>query len=107
MNEQERNEHNALAWLALSDWELVERSASLDHQPQLHPNLYEESGILPTRSELASLREAADAVAREHAGDEFVGKWINENRPEDNTIIYNPQQGLQFPPVSMFRPEED
>lgn len=78
MNEREANEHNAVAWLALTDDELVERSGSLGLPGDLHHS--EPTGTKPTRKQVDEARKAADGFARDHAGAAFVKKWISENR---------------------------
>jgi len=87
MTEQERNEHNAVAWLTLKDRELIEQSASLDLPGDLHPDPAQ--GRLATYSQLAQARFKADSTARELAGDKFVDDWIKENRKptEDDDYV--------------------
>jgi hypothetical protein len=88
MNEKEAAEHNAIAWLSLSDRELIERSASLGFDADLHPELGEASGRLAKKAELLQMREAADKVAKGHAGAAFVKKWIAEYRGEgDDDVV--------------------
>jgi hypothetical protein len=74
-------EHNAAAWLALTDRELIERSASLGLPAELHPEEHVEGGQLATFEQLEELRANAEQVARDLAGDEFVDGWLEENRP--------------------------
>jgi hypothetical protein len=92
MTEQERNEHNAVAWLVLTDRELVQQSASLDLPGDLHPDPTEESGRLATYSQLAQARFKADSTARELAGDKFVDDWLAKNRKstEDDDYVSLP-----------------
>jgi hypothetical protein len=87
-DEKLRNEHNAAAWLVLTDRELIERSASLGLPANLHPPIYTPEGaigcvgggVLPTDDQVAKARKNADDVARMLAGDEFVDGWIKQNR---------------------------
>lgn len=76
---QEQAEHNAVAWLALTDHELIERSASVGLAGDLHPDPAETAEFV-TYDLLALARAGADAHARLHAGDEFVDAWIAEHR---------------------------
>jgi hypothetical protein len=80
------DEHNAVAWLRLTDRELIERSASLGLPAELHPEMYEPTGQLATRDQLAELREAADEIAAQHSSGKFVQNWIDENRVEDDYV---------------------
>lgn len=80
MNEQEINEHNALAWLNLTDYELIERSASLDLPGELHPDPNTHGAVAATPGDVKQARKAADDHARSHIGDKFVREWIKENR---------------------------
>jgi hypothetical protein len=80
MDEKERNEHNAIAWLAMEDHELIRCSASLGLPANLHPEPGTPEGVLASREELVQLRKNADDMAREHAGDKFVKDWIKKNR---------------------------
>jgi hypothetical protein len=84
MTEREKAEHNAKAWLELTDRELIERSASLGLDGDLHPEVGgNHGGRLATYGELDQLRANADAVARELTDDEFVDGWIAENRARE------------------------
>jgi hypothetical protein len=86
MTEKEAAEHNAVAWLKLTDRELIERSASLGLDAELHPEAFEPTGRLATYAELDELRANADAVAAEHTSKAFVKKWIAKNRQEDDHV---------------------
>lgn len=87
MTEREAAEHNAIAWLSLTDRELIERSASLGLPAELHPEFSDPSwegyhgGRLARQSELDQLRLNADEVAAELTDPEFVAAWVRENRP--------------------------
>lgn len=74
---------NAVAWLALTDDELVERSGSLGLDGSLHHDENVPGAVKATRSDVAAARAAADDNARSWAGDEFVDSWIEQNRDED------------------------
>lgn len=82
MEEQEAAEHNAVAWLSLTDEELIERSGSLDLPAGLtyNPNPDAPDQVKPTQEQINAARNTADAFAREHAGDAFVDRWIAEVR---------------------------
>lgn len=79
MDKKEAAEHNAMAWLILTDDELVDRSASLGHDPNYNSD-NTQAEATPTAEEIIAMRKNADDFAREHAGDAFVNKWIKENR---------------------------
>jgi hypothetical protein len=81
------SEHNAVAWLSLTDRELIERSASLGFPAELHPEAGEPTGRLATRAQLLQMREVADKIAVEHTSAAFVKKWIAENRQEDDNDV--------------------
>lgn len=74
--------HNAIAWLTMDDDDLVRCSASLGLPAELHPEHHLPGHAKATKKQKRDLREAADANAREHAGDEFVDEWIRANREE-------------------------
>ena len=74
------DKHNAVAWLALTDDELIRQSASLGLPGDLHPDPNEVGAVAATAEQLVEARRAADAVAVEHAGKKFVAGWIKENR---------------------------
>lgn len=74
------NEHNAVAWLAMSDDELVRCSGSLGLPGNLHPDVTEATGSKPTKAQVLELRAAADAVAEEHTNADFVSDWVKKNR---------------------------
>lgn len=81
MTLREVAEHNAVAWLALTDSELIERSASLGLPGDLHPDGDAvEGGRSATPAQLAQARRQADAFARDHAGKQFVDAWVKQNR---------------------------
>jgi hypothetical protein len=80
MTEREAAEKNAVAWLEMSDDELVRCSASLGLPAELHPEVSETTGVLPTKAQVAQLRKAADAVAAEHTDAKFVSAWVKQNR---------------------------
>lgn len=80
MGEREAAEWNAVAWLSLTDDELIERSASLGLPGDLHPNPTTPGAREATRKDVAKARKAADGFARDHAGAKFVTRWIKENR---------------------------
>ena len=85
-------EWNAQAWLLLEDHELVERSASLGLPAELHPHPGEPTGVLARVSQVAELRAAADKIAEELAGKEFVTDWINRHRyAEEDPHFVGPQ----------------
>lgn len=83
LTEQEIAEINAIAWLSLTDYELIERSASLGLPPELHPEPGFPDATFPTKEQLVEARRVADENAVEHAGQEFVNNWIAENRVEE------------------------
>lgn len=87
LTEKEAAEHNAIAWLSLTNRELIERSASLDLPGDLHPEVGTIGGQLATMEQLTQARRNADAVAREHAGDAFVDEWIKQNREYENVYF--------------------
>jgi hypothetical protein len=78
----EQKQQNALAWLMLTDNELIERSASLDMPPELHIEPHLDDTVEATQEQIDQMRVSADMLAREWAGDEFCNKWIAENRSE-------------------------
>ena len=84
MTEREAAEHNAVAWLSLTDRELIERSASLGLAGNLFMPSYIEpevaGGVPCSPEDVDRARKAADDVARGHAGDKFVSEWIKSNR---------------------------
>lgn len=85
LTEQQAAEHNATAWLALTDEELIRNSASLGLPANLHPGDSREAltpigGAVATAEHVAAARKAADALAREHAGSAFVNAWVKDNR---------------------------
>jgi hypothetical protein len=82
MDERERAEHNAAAWLRLEDYELIERSASLGMPGNLHYDHSLQGIERATLRHVKEAREKADAVARELAGTDFVKRWIKANRRE-------------------------
>jgi hypothetical protein len=90
VTQEQRDRWNAVAWLAMSDAELVNCSASLGMPGGLNADPGEPSGQLPTYAQVEQLRAAADDVAREHAGDEFVDAWIADNRSTDPDDIVVP-----------------
>lgn len=90
MDDRARAEWNAAAWLALTDRELIERSASLGLPGELHPEEGEPSGTLATYAQLAELRQAADKVAADLADKTFVKRWVKENRPEKDDLVRLP-----------------
>ena len=81
MGDLSPEEFNAVAWLSLTDHELIERSASLGLPAELHPEGERvPGGRSATPAEVTQARANADAVAREWAGDVFVDAWIAANR---------------------------
>lgn len=84
LSEQEAAELNATAWLSLSDEELIRNSASLGLPADLHPGeagaLGAIGGAAATSEHVTEARQAADEMARLHAGKKFVDAWIKENR---------------------------
>jgi hypothetical protein len=77
---REAAEHNAVAWLVMTDEELIRCSASLGLPAELHPNPNELGAKAAEPEHLVQARKAADDFAREHAGAKFVKDWIKENR---------------------------
>lgn len=85
MGKKWEDEHNAVAWLKMDNDELARCSASLGHDAEIVPlsSQHDSTAGLaryPTSEEQDALRKAADKVAVEHAGQEFVDEWIKENR---------------------------
>lgn len=78
--EKERGEINAVAWLILTDDELIERSGSLGLPGDLHPVPHEIGAAPYTEDDVVAARKQADTFAVEHAGKKFVSEWIKENR---------------------------
>ncbi len=99
------DEHNATAWLQLSDWELIERAGSLDLPADLHPDPYEPTGVIPTKDQLAAARAAADQQARDIAGDTFVDAWVAEYRPHIEHAYLDPGEATH-PPIPYYRRED-
>lgn len=84
-------QHNAIAWLTLTDNELIERSASLGLPGDLHPGL-PDGGLPPggrpaTAQQVAQARKAADEHAISHAGKKFVAAWIKTNRNPEPPVV--------------------
>jgi len=71
----------------------------------LHPEPYEISGTIPSRAQVDEARKNADQNARDLAGDEFVDKWISENRSEHGEQFNHPDD-IDYPPIPYFRKED-
>jgi hypothetical protein len=84
MEEREAAEHNAVAWLSMSDEDLIRCSASLGLPGDLHPEApHVEGSVKAKKKQIAEARKAADDHAKGHAGEKFVKDWIKANRVED------------------------
>jgi hypothetical protein len=99
------DEYNAEAWLRLTDWELVERSASLGLPVDLHPDPYEPTGVIPAKSQLEALREAADVHAVGLTSAAFVKAWVAEHRLHDDHAYTDPANATH-PPIPYYRHDD-
>lgn len=78
MSDLTPEQENAVAWLRLTDDELVERSACLGLPGDLHPD--PNIGTKATPDQIVEARAAADEHARFWTDDSFVTAWTAANR---------------------------
>lgn len=110
-------EHNAIAWLSMTDDDLVRCSASLGGDANLVPAadrylldpasyVHDPGAILATDDHVAELRAAADRAAADHAGPEFVEVWLDENpdRIDRRFQVEEPPPHVAPPPPRSIAP---